>query len=221
MDQYNELHTYNRRLVEAALDAREMGRAVIEHLADLKDMLVNQEGLNRENQEAVLHTRMVPVKSVFPRLQRSVRQTCRLTGKQAELYLSGGDTLMDSDILNDMVDPLMHLLRNAVDHGIEDANTRRATGKNPAGNIYLDFLRDGNNILVRCRDDGAGLDFMAIRRTAEQRGLIGSDREISEDDLKRFILRPNFSTRSQATQTSGRGIGLDAVYSSVLNLGGP
>ena len=220
MDQFNELHTCSRRLVEAALDARQMGNAVVEHLSNLEDMLVTQESLNRSSQEAVLRTRMVPVKSVFPRLQRSLRQACRMTDKQAVLNLSGGDTLMDGDVLAEIVDSLMHLLRNAVDHDIEDAATRQAAGKDPVGQVFMDFLRDGNNILVRCRDDGAGLDLAAIQRTAGERGINTADRELTEEELKRLILRPNFSTRTTATQVSGRGIGLDAVNSQVARLGG-
>jgi chemosensory pili system protein ChpA (sensor histidine kinase/response regulator) len=220
MDQYNELHTCSRRLVEAALDARQMGNAIVDHLSNLDDMLVTQESLNRSSQEAVLRTRMVPVKSVFPRLQRSLRQACRMTRKQAVLNLSGGDTLMDGDVLVEIVDALMHLLRNAVDHGIEDAATRQAAGKDPVGQVFMDFLRDGNSILVRCRDDGAGLDLAAIKRTAGERGIVAGERELSEGELKRLILRPNFTTRTTATQVSGRGIGLDAVNTQVARLGG-
>lgn len=218
MDQYNELHSAARQLVESATDVREMGRALVDHLSSLDEMLISQEVLNREAQDTVLHTRMVDVKSVFQRLQRAVRQTCRATDKQVELHLSGGETPMDSDALNRIVDPLMHLLRNAVDHGIEEAATRLRNGKAATGNVYLDFQRDGNNIVIRCRDDGAGLDYDAIRRAAEERGLIGP--EASQDALKQIILRANFSTRAQATQVSGRGIGLDAVHDGVSLLGG-
>jgi len=220
MDQYNELHTYGRRLVEAARDAAEMGKSMMGHLDDLDNMLINQERLNGETQEAVMRTRMVPVKTVFPRLQRSVRQTCKLTAKRAELHLTGGETLMDSDVLQAMVDPLMHLLRNAIDHGIEEQRTRAAAGKSETGSVHLEFGREGNHILIRCRDDGAGLDFEAIRATAREAGLLDDSRSVSEDELKRFVLRPNFSTRSATTQTSGRGIGLDAVNSAVKELGG-
>ena len=220
MDEYNELHTYSRRLVEAATDAAEMGKSLKSHLDELDNMLLNQERLNGETQEAVMRTRMVPVRTVFPRLQRSVRQTCRLTGKSAELHLGGGETLMDSDVLHAMIDPLMHLLRNSIDHGIEDPQTRRAQGKSDSGNLRLEFGRDGNNILIRCADDGAGLDFAAIRDAAHTAGLIAPGQNSSEEELKRMILRPNFSTRSSATQTSGRGIGLDAVNSRVGELGG-
>ena len=220
MDQYSELHTYSRRLIEAALDAREMGRSVIGSLSQLDDMLTTQETLNRDTHEGVLNTRLVPVKSFFPRLQRSARQASRLTAKQVELDLAGGETLMDSEVLGQIVDPLMHLLRNAIDHGIEAPEVRLARGKSEEGRVSLEFLRDGSNILVRCRDDGAGLDFEAIRLAAERRGLLAEGEEASEEDLKNLILRPNFTTRTHATQTSGRGVGLDVVYGRIAELGG-
>jgi chemosensory pili system protein ChpA (sensor histidine kinase/response regulator) len=167
-----------------------------------------------------MKTRLVPIATITPRLQRALRQTCRLTGKHSELSVIGDSLMIDSDMLNSLVDPLMHLLRNAVDHGIEIADNRLAVGKSAQGKIAIQFERDGNNIVVVCRDDGRGLDFAAIRVAAEKRGVITPDQEVSEDELKRFILRPNFTTRSQTTQTSGRGVGMDAVYFQVVNLGG-
>jgi chemotaxis protein histidine kinase CheA/ActR/RegA family two-component response regulator len=220
MDQYNELHTCARRLAEAATDARELGRGVIGHISGVDELLITQEGHNRDTQDLVMRTRMVEVKTIFPRLQRSVRQACRMLEKVVDLHLTGGDTPMDSDVLNKIADPLMHLLRNAIDHGIEAEALRTAAGKKAVGNVWLEFSRDGNNILVRCRDDGAGLDFASIRRAAIERGVISSSEDASEELLKQFILRPNFSTRAQATQVSGRGIGLDAVQTGVSELGG-
>ena len=220
MDQYSELHTYSRRLIEAALDARDMGRSVIANLTHLDDMLTTQETLNRDTHEGVLNTRLVPVKSFFPRLQRSARQAARLTAKRVELALTGGETLMDSEVMGQIVDPLMHLLRNAIDHGIEAPEKRLAHGKEALGRVSVEFVRDGSNILVRCSDDGAGLDFTAIRLAAERRGLLAEGEDTSEEDLKNLILRPNFTTRTHATQTSGRGIGLDAVYGRIAELGG-
>lgn len=220
MEQYGELHTVSRRLVEAATDARELGTGIGRQLESLDDMLVNQERLNRETQEAVLRTRMVPVKSVLPRLERSVRQTCRLTGKQAQLLVRGADTLIDSDVLNEIVDPIMHLLRNAIDHGLQAPEQRRAAEKPEQGEITLTFVREGSNVLVRCTDDGAGLDFDAIREGALARGFINAGQDVPDSDLVRMVLRPNFSTRKTATQVSGRGIGLDAVYARVTELGG-
>jgi chemotaxis protein histidine kinase CheA len=220
MDQYSELHTHSRMLVEAATDAGVLGKEVVDNLFHLDDMLVAQERLNRETQDLLMSARMVPARTLGPRLQRVVRQTCRLTGKQANLYLSGGETLLDSDVLNQLVDPLMHMLSNAVDHGIELPKERARANKDVVGTVRLDFAKEGNNVVVRCSDDGAGLDLEVIRRRAEEMGLLISDSEISDEELKRLILRPNFSTRSQVTQTSGRGIGMDVVYSRIQNLRG-
>ena len=220
MDQYSELHTTSRMLVEAATDASQIGGIVTAQLQRLDTMLITQEQLNRETQEKVFSARMVPIKNVVPRLQRSVRQTCRLTGKQVELHLSGADTLMDGEVLTKLIDPLMHVLRNAVDHGIESAEQRATAGKTASGNIWLDFLREGNNILVRCKDDGAGFDYPAIRSAAESRGLLEPGQQASEEKLRELLLMANFSSRSAVTQTSGRGVGLDVVYSHVLSQGG-
>ena len=220
LEQYNELNTVTHRLVEAATDARELGRAIEDNLAALDTLLVDQGRLHRENQEAVLRTRMVPIQTVVPRLQRTVRQTCRLVDKEAELAVRGADTLIDSNVLNDMVDPLMHILRNAVDHGIEPPAERQHLGKPPVGRIELGIVREGNNIVIRCRDDGAGLNLEAIRQTAAERGLLASDQPLEEDALTRLILLPGFSTRNETTQTSGRGIGMDVVYSRLLDMKG-
>jgi chemosensory pili system protein ChpA (sensor histidine kinase/response regulator) len=127
---------------------------------------------------------------------------------------------MDSNILNSMIDPLMHILRNAVDHGIERCEERERLGKPRTGTTSLDFARKGNAIVVRCRDDGAGLDYSAIRRTALERGLIREEQLLSEAELSRLILHSGFSTRSETTQTSGRGIGMDAVYNRAQELKG-
>lgn len=220
MDQYNELHTASLRLVEAAVDAREMSLDARKELDQMSEVLEYQQRMIIDTQEAIMTTRLVPVSTITPRLQRGLRQTCRLTGKQSDLILSGEALLIDSDTLNSMVDPLMHLLRNAVDHGIESESERVAKGKPRHGQVTINFEREGNNILVSCTDDGRGLDFAAIREAAEKQGVLKPDQAVSDDDLKRFILRPNFSTRSHSTQTSGRGVGMDAVYFQVVTLGG-
>jgi chemosensory pili system protein ChpA (sensor histidine kinase/response regulator) len=163
---------------------------------------------------------MVPIKTVAQRLQRGVRQACRLTGKEAELRLGGAETLMDSNVLTSMLDPLLHLLRNAVDHGIERPEERERLGKPRVGTIALDFVREGNTIVVRCHDDGAGLHYAAIRQTAIARGLIDAQQLLSEEELSRLILQPGFSTQAHTTQVSGRGIGMDIVYSRVQELKG-
>lgn len=211
LEQYNELHTVTHRLVEAAADSVELDQDIGQYLRSLDELLINQSRLQREVQDLVMRTRMIPLKTIVPRLQRAVRQTCRVTGKQADLVLEGTDTLLDSDILNSLVDPLMHILRNAVDHGIESREERIRKDKDPNGTIQLSCHSEGTQVVLRCRDDGAGLDLDAIRALAEKRGLIQASESLSEDELRRLILRPGFSTRSETTQTSGRGIGMDIV----------
>ncbi len=220
MEQYNELHTVSRRLLEAVTDAREFTQDAEASLVTLGDVLTDQQKIQQESEGTVMRTRMVPVKTIAPRLQRGIRQACRLTGKEADLVLGGAETLIDGNVLNSMVDPLMHMLRNAVDHGLELPEERERIDKPRGGTIHLDFVREGNLILIRCRDDGAGLNYDAIRNTALERGLIRDNQVLSEDELARLILQSGFSTRSQTTQVSGRGIGMDAVYARIQELKG-
>ena len=220
LEQYNELHTVTHRLVEAAADSRELDQDIGQYLRSLDELLINQSRLQREVQDLVMRTRMVPLKTIVPRLQRAVRQTCRLTSKQADLILEGTDIQLDSDILNSLVDPLMHMLRNAVDHGIESREQRINNGKEPTGSIKLSCISEGTQIVLYCEDDGAGLDLGGIRSLAEKRGLISSDDSLSDQAIRRLILTPGFSTRSETTQTSGRGIGMDVVASQLQAIKG-
>ena len=219
-ERYSELHTITAQLVEARTDAFEMSSHIDEQLHGLAELLEVQRRLQMENQHAVIRTRLVPVTTVVSRLQRSVRQTCRLLDKQVNLNILGANTNIDSNMLNDLTDPLMHILRNAVDHGIEDASIRLAHKKAASGQIELSFAREGNSIVVRCKDDGAGLDYAAIRRTALKRKMISAERILSEEELARLILIPGFSTRDASTQTSGRGIGMDMVHARILEMKG-
>ncbi|HLP96929.1 MAG TPA: response regulator [Sideroxyarcus sp.] len=219
-EHYSELHTISRRLIEAATDAQEMTGVVEGQLAALDDLLEEQRRLQMANQHAVMRTRMVAVSSVISRLQRGVRQTGRLLDKTVELSIKGEHTTIDSHVLNDLMDPLMHILRNAVDHGIEAPAVRVAAGKPAHGRIELSFAREGNSIVVRCRDDGAGLDYASIRRIAERKGMLKPEHDHTEDELARLVLAPGFSTREEASQVSGRGVGMDVVYSRVQAMKG-
>ncbi len=220
-EHFSELHTVTRRLVEAANDAQQMQAQVNEQLLTLGELLEVQQRLHTDSQHAVLRTRLVPVSSVVSRLQRSVRQTSRLLDKQVTLVIRGDNTSIDSNVLNELMDPLMHVLRNAVDHGIESPAERTALGKPATGNIELSFAREGNSIVVRCKDDGAGLDYASIKRIAENKGMLADpEREPSPDELARLILVNGFSTREDATQVSGRGIGMNVVYSRILDMKG-
>lgn len=219
-DAFSELHTVTRRLVEASSDSQQILNQVNEQFTTLSDLLDVQQRLQMANQHAVIRTRMVPVTSVVSRLQRSVRQTCRLLDKQVDLKISGDTTHIDSNVLTDLMDPLMHILRNAVDHGMDDAQARVAAGKPPTGSIELSFAREGNSIVVRCRDDGGGLDYESIRRIAESKGMITAERNATPEELARLILVNGFTTRDETTQVSGRGVGMDIVYNRVLQMKG-
>jgi chemotaxis protein histidine kinase CheA/ActR/RegA family two-component response regulator len=220
LDRYNELHTITHRLVEAASDALEMGKGMARQLGELDDLLIGQERLSHDTQHIGMRSRMLPIKTIMPRLQRSVRQTCRTTGKQVELHVVGEDVLLDSDVLSALVDPLMHLLRNAVDHGIETTEQRNSAGKAQQGRIELQCVREGNQVVVRCSDDGAGLDIEEIRETAGRRELMSGGAEISDETLQRLIFEPGFTTRRTTSQISGRGVGLDVVYTAVQSVKG-
>lgn len=220
MDQYSELHSTTHALVEEASDARVMALNVEEAVAQLSSLQNRQQVLARDLQHLVVGTRMSEVGAMESRLQRNVRTTCQTTGKQATLELRGGDTLIDSDVLSRLADPLLHLLRNAVDHGIEAPAERIAAGKPEAGRILLEFSQQGQQIAMRCTDDGRGLDYLSIQRRAVERGLMTPGQSLSMDEIARFVLMPGFSTRDAVSEVSGRGVGLDVVRDWVASMNG-
>jgi chemosensory pili system protein ChpA (sensor histidine kinase/response regulator) len=219
-ERYGELQMLTRRIVEAAADSHDLVEGNERRLGDLAELIDAQGRFHVENQDAVMRARRVPVDTIVARLQRTVRQTCRETGKAVELVVRGGATALDSQVLAELVDPLMHVLRNAVDHGIEDAPTRARRGKPDVGRIELEFAREGTAIRIRCADDGGGLDLAAIRAKAVKLGLIGADQAASDEAVGRLILASGLTTRETSSQVSGRGIGMDAVYGRISALKG-
>ncbi|MEX2497467.1 MAG: response regulator [Wenzhouxiangellaceae bacterium] len=220
VDQYNQLHSLGRRVAESALDAREMARELHERLLGMQNLMRQQQRTGREVNNAVMAARMVRVSTQENRWQRTVRQTCRATGKQAELTLEGGGLAIDTDILNALVEPLLHLLRNAVDHGIESPERRLRADKPETGQIRLQFRQDGSRILVELSDDGRGLDEQAIAARARVLKLFPEDHLPDAAEVQHAVLASGFSTRDEVTETSGRGIGLDVVRSAVQKIGG-
>ncbi|MCW8956642.1 MAG: response regulator, partial [Gammaproteobacteria bacterium] len=220
MDQYHELHSVSRRLLEITADSIQHANVLEQELLDLKNLIIAQDQLHKENQELVLRTRMVPIKTITPRLKRGVRQACRLTGKKVDLTVIDNDTSMDSEVLNGLIEPLMHLLRNAVDHGIESVAERQQLHKPETGQILLGFTRKGEQIVISVRDDGRGLDQEQIRMRAVENQLITGDHEMLPDEINRLILEPGFTTRQGVTHVSGRGIGLDVVNVKIRDLKG-
>lgn len=167
-----------------------------------------------------MRTRMVPFERLLPRLRRVVRQVSAEVGKQVELAVANAEGEMDRSVLERMMSPLEHMLRNAVDHGIEPPEQRTGQGKPAQGRITLELEREGGEILLRLSDDGRGIDLQAVRDKAIERGLMDADADLTDQEILQFILEAGFSTAAQVTQISGRGVGMDVVNSEIKQLGG-
>ncbi len=220
LDRYTELHGVTQALVEVTADAREMTGSLEAGVASLRNEVVQQANINKELQYQVAATRLAPANVLTARLMRNVRQTCQQTGKQARLVITGGEIQIDGDVLNKLADPLLHILRNAVDHGIELPEERTIAGKPPEGTVKLDFSRQGSGIIVTIRDDGRGLDYARVRAKAVERNLIRGEQQLTYPELARLVLLPGFSTRDQVNEISGRGVGLDVVASRLASIKG-
>ncbi len=173
-------------------------------------------------QDEVMQIRMVKVERIFNKFPRMVRDLARKLGKKVEFVMEGLDTELDRTVLDEISDPLVHLVRNAVDHGIETPEERVAAGKSETGRIRLAAWREKNNIIIELEDDGKGLDVEKIKQKAIERGIVTQTEadSMSEDELKMLIFAPGFSTKDNATEISGRGVGMDVVKTTVERLGG-
>ena len=180
----------------------------------------NLDVVTADLQTAVMKTRMQPIKKVFGRFPRLVRDLARQLKKEINLELVGEETDLDKNLVEALADPLVHLVRNAVDHGLESRDVRLLAGKPEKGRITLDLTHEGGDIVFDMRDDGAGVPLEAVRRKAIKRGLLDPNLEISDRDVLQFILQPGFSTAEKITQISGRGVGMDVVHEEVRQLGG-
>ncbi|MCP4392150.1 MAG: response regulator [Gammaproteobacteria bacterium] len=220
MDEYDEFYGATHAYIESVADSREILRGFSGEVNELDGLFLEQQRLNKELQQLVMTTRMVPVSNIASRLQRTLRQVCRTTGKQVVLSILGRDLMLDGDVLNKLADPLMHMLRNAVDHGIETSELREASGKAPLGQVVLKFEQQGNNVVVSCSDDGGGLDYPRIRSIAIERGLLSEQDSADNRALAGLILQSGFSTREQITHVSGRGVGMDVVNNTIQSLNG-
>jgi two-component system, chemotaxis family, sensor kinase CheA len=192
----------------------------LSQLGRLRDGLVQLERTTRELQESVMRIRMLPIASVFNRFPRLVHDLERKLDKRVRLELHGEHTELDKTVLEKIGDPLVHLVRNAIDHGLESPAQRKAAGKPETGTLKLNAYHEGGNIVVQISDDGAGLNHAAIVAKAQQRGLIAAGQELSDAEVAELIFQPGFSTAAQATDLSGRGVGMDVVRRNVRDLGG-
>jgi two-component system chemotaxis sensor kinase CheA len=190
------------------------------HAEKLRAGLAQLERNTRELQESVMRVRMLPISFVFSRFPRMVRDIAQRLGKQIDLKLTGEQTELDKTVLEKIGDPLVHLVRNSIDHGIEMPEARVAAGKSAAGTVHLDACHRGGNIAVEVSDDGGGLDKDRILAKAKQRGLVGQNDVLTDEQIHDLIFLPGFSTAEKTTDLSGRGVGMDVVRRNVKELGG-
>jgi len=172
--------------------------------------------------ESVMKVRMVPIESVVNRFPRMIRDLSKKLGKKMELHMTGEETELDRTVIDEIGDPLQHLLRNSADHGLEANDERIALGKDEVGNIYLDAYQDGNNVTIEVRDDGAGINIEKVRNKAIEKGTITPEqaKAMSDKEIIDLLFKPSFSTAEKITDVSGRGVGLDVVKTKIEGLGG-
>lgn len=220
LDRFSTLQQLSRALNESAADLGGL-QGVLDDLSRQYDSLLQQQSrVSSELQDGLMRARMVPFDGLVPRLRRVVRQAGMDTGKQVHLTLEGTHGELDRNVLDRMVAPLEHMLRNSVAHGLEAPEQRRAAGKPEEGEIAIRLHREGSEIVLDVADDGAGLDREAIRRRAIERGLLPADAQPSEQELDNLIFASGFSTADQVSQLAGRGVGMDVVGNEVRQLGG-
>ncbi|WP_019304262.1 Hpt domain-containing protein [Xanthomonas oryzae] len=220
LDRFSTLQQLSRALNESAADLGGL-QGVLEDLSRQYDGLLQQQSrVSSELQDGLMRARMVPFDGLVPRLRRVVRQAASDTGKQVHLLLEGTQGELDRNVLDRMIAPLEHMLRNSVAHGLETPEQRRDAGKPEEGSIAIRLRREGSEIVLEVADDGAGLDREAIRRRGEQRGLIEPGQELSDAELDGLIFASGFSTSEQVSQLAGRGVGMDVVRNEVRQVGG-
>ncbi|MEP6549051.1 MAG: Hpt domain-containing protein [Gammaproteobacteria bacterium] len=220
LDRYSSLQQYSRALSETSGDVASI-QGLLETLTrEAQNLLTQQSRVITELQNSLMRTRMVPFQRHVQRLTRLVRQAANDTGKRAELVVQGGAAELDRQMLERMVPPLEHMLRNAVVHGIESPERRTAQGKPDVGRISVSLERDGAEVVIVVADDGAGISVKLIREKAIALGLADPQAKLTDEEAVQLILEPGFSTAGHVTQAAGRGVGMDVVATEVKKLGG-
>ena len=220
MDRYSQLQQLSRSLIESASDLMDLKGTLSDKKRDAETVLLQQSRINTDLQEGLMRSRMVPFSRIVPRLRRIVRQISTELNKSVELELGNIEGELDRSMMERMVAPLEHMLRNAIDHGIEAQAVRDSAGKASTGRIVISLDRDGSDVLVLVADDGSGIDINRVRQKAIENNLIHSDTDLSDQEILQFILHAGFSTAETITQISGRGVGMDVVNSEIRLMGG-
>jgi chemosensory pili system protein ChpA (sensor histidine kinase/response regulator) len=220
MDRFSVMQQLSRSLSESVNDLLNIQDYLKVLTRQSDTLLIQQTRIGTELQDVIMRTRMIPFSRIAPRLQRIARLTSRELRKQVDFEILGETIEFERTVLNRIVAPLEHMLRNAIGHGVEDANTRQQAGKSAAATIKIKLSKEGTDLIIRLSDDGAGLNLRAIRKKAEERGMIKPGTVVNDRDLMQFILEPSFSTAQSVTQISGRGVGMDVVNTEIKQLGG-
>ncbi len=220
IDRFTRFQEVTRLMAESVSDVSTVHANLINTVDETEKALAAQARLNRDLQQGLMRVRMVPFGSLSERLYRIVRQTAKEVGKRANLDIKGVQVELDRSVLERITAPFEHLLRNAVTHGIESPEKRRAAGKPEVGEIRLELRQEGNEVQLTLSDDGGGLDIERIREKAIEKGLMGPRVTLSEAEIADFIFQSGFSTAEEVSQVAGRGVGMDVVRSEVAALGG-
>ena len=220
LDRYSNIQQLSRALAESASDLGSLKDLLKSVTTEAEGLLMQQSRVTAELQDGLMRTRMVPFERHVPRLTRLVRQAAQESGKRAELAVEGASGELDRQVLEKMLPPFEHMLRNAVIHGIEDPGKRQASGKPGMGRITIRLHREGAEMVIDVADDGRGLDVDAIRRKAYELDLLKPDSKVTDEEIMELILTPGFTTAGAVTQSAGRGVGMDVVANEVKKLGG-
>jgi len=220
MDRYSNIQQLSRALAESANDMGSLKDLFQSLTSEAETLLVQQSRVTAELQDGLMRTRMVPFQRHVPRLTRLVRQAASESGNRAELAVEGASGELDRQVLDKMLPPFEHMMRNAVVHGIEPAEERQEKGKPAAGQITIRLHREGSEMVIDIADDGAGLDVDAIRAKAYEKDMLKPESKVTDEEIMDLILTPGFSTADTVTQTAGRGVGMDVVANEVKKLGG-
>jgi len=220
MDRYNEFHRLLRGLSEGSTDLVALSREMEKLMGELQFSATSENRLSSDFQDRLLRARLVPVSSLASRLYRTARTSAARMGKEIEFYVEGGDTEVDRKVIEAVEGPLLHLVRNAVNHGIERPDVRVAEGKAPAGKIVVAAAYEGNQVVIAVHDDGSGIDPERVRMVAVSRGQLDANAQLSEREAINLIFQQGVSTAESITEESGRGVGLDVVRDAVARLRG-
>ncbi|MEE9343472.1 MAG: Hpt domain-containing protein [Gammaproteobacteria bacterium] len=220
MDRYSQLQQLSRSLMESVADLSSIQGMLDNITRESETLLLQQSRVSSDLQEGLMRTRMVPFLSLAPRLRRIVRQTSEELGKRVELAFSGGEGELDRTVIDRIIAPIEHMLRNAIAHGLEKPATRVALGKPEVCCLNIDFSRDASDVVLRISDDGAGIDIAKVRDRAVMKGIVEHDTALTDQEILQLILESGLSTADEVTQVAGRGVGMDVVNSEVKQLGG-